>query len=153
MEIKNNTNKLQNSLKNDYNDSFINKIEINEYDLLKNKKDFNSNMNLEDLNNQKNLRTSSSNNNDNYYNKLDKLENFQEEVVYKHLLQEDDNNKYAIYNDYYIGNEDNDSMNLSNLYKKYFTENIYNENNKEKVLNDLKTKLNEMLFKSKVLLN
>lgn len=74
---------------------------------------------------------------------------FQEELVYTKLVQGDDDNKYPVYNDNYINNEEFGSFNFINIQEKFFNEKFLEEKKRENIVEELKDKLYNILFKSK----
>lgn len=151
--INKNNQKLNNIQENVKNtDSFKNKVQINDYDLLKTKSNFNSNACLQEKNNSKIAKFGT---NENFYSNEKEVEAFnyqkyQEDLVYKKLVQSDDDNKYAVNNDSYISHEEFGLFNFNYIQEKFFSKKLMQENKKEKIIEELRDKLFYLLFKSKV---
>jgi len=152
---KNNSNKSQKiiSLNPDTRDSFKNRIHIDDYELLKPKNNFNSNLYLEEPNNQKiytNLPDSYTSTIEKYCGKAENNlnERLQEEIIYKQLINADDNTKYAVYNNSYINTEEYCVYNFSNIYEKYMNSKLANDIKRKNITDHLKDKIFDLLFKS-----
>jgi len=148
-----NKNQKNLSLEKENYDSFNNKVQINDYDLLKtNNNIVNSCVNIGDSNRHKGFENSSTKENL-YNNKSENTGNnkkIQEQLVYKKLLEGNDDEKYAVYSDNYICNEDSGSFNFINIQENYFNEKSLQEIKREKIIEEVKDKLFDLLFKSKL---
>ncbi len=100
-------------------DLYKNKIEIKKYDLLKTNNNFYS-RSLEEFNYQKNFETLNGIEKESSRYKMYKIDINKKDINNQNIQQEKDTNKYVVYNDDYIGNDDNSSMNSSMNFSHLF---------------------------------